>query len=203
MAVVVMRQLAGAQEARRHLQEAEAHQVGAERHRRIDDPGRPFEVGRGRPFRQIARIQAKEIEDRVMCAVLPDEGRAQGADDAGEGCPGQQAEDDEPGAVSVLQAVDQHIDADVDAGAYPIGGAELGHPDKHDDAQLLCPAEIQAQQPVLHAGYRVAGGVAVHHGGEDDQCRRAHEEGDQPFLQVIESLHYFHLPGKSAAPERR
>ena len=46
MARIVMRQLAGAPERPRHLQEAEAHQVGAERHAQEDDPARHLHVGR-------------------------------------------------------------------------------------------------------------------------------------------------------------
>jgi hypothetical protein len=54
--------------------------------------------------------------------------------------------------IRVVEAVDQHVDADVDAGAHAVRGAELGHPDEHDDAQLLRPAEVEAEQPVLQAG---------------------------------------------------
>ena len=46
--------------------------------------------------------------------------------------------------------IDQDIDPDMDAGAHTVGGAEFGHPDEHDDAQFLGPAEIQAEQPVLY-----------------------------------------------------
>ena len=87
-----------------------------------------------------------------MRAVFPDEIRPQGRHDAGEGGPGEQAEDDELAAHAVVEPVDQDIDADVDAGAHAVGGAELGHPDEHDDAQFLRPAEIEGQQPVLQAG---------------------------------------------------
>jgi hypothetical protein len=36
-----------------------------------------------------------------------------------------------------LHRIDQHIDADVDAGAHTVGGTELRHSDEHEDAQLL------------------------------------------------------------------
>ncbi len=42
---VMVRQLAGAREGPCHLQEAEAHQVRAERNAQVDDPLRHFEVG--------------------------------------------------------------------------------------------------------------------------------------------------------------
>ena len=65
---VVVRQLAGARERPRDLQEAEAHQVRAERDAQVDDPLRHLEVGR----------------HRVGVRDVPDEGRAERADDAGE-----------------------------------------------------------------------------------------------------------------------
>jgi hypothetical protein len=58
---------------------------------------------------------------------------------------------------TLSQAVDQHVDADVDAGAHTVGGAELGHPHEHDDAQLLRPAEVELQQPVLQPGMEARG----------------------------------------------
>ena len=38
--------------------------------------------------------------------------------------------DEEPRAVHP----DEHVDADVDAGAYAVGGTEFAHPDEHEDA---------------------------------------------------------------------
>ena len=61
MAVVMVRQFAGAQEAHAHLQEAEAHQRRAERHRAIDDPGRHLEVGRGRAFEQASMFSPSAL----------------------------------------------------------------------------------------------------------------------------------------------
>jgi hypothetical protein len=65
--------------------------------------------------------------------------------------PGQQAQNHKLGAAAIGQAVDQHIHPHVNAGAHTVGGAKLGHPHKHDDAQLLRPTHVDAQQPVLHA----------------------------------------------------
>ena len=45
VAMVVVRQLAGLHEAPGHLQEAEAHQAGAQRHAQVDDPHRHLQVG--------------------------------------------------------------------------------------------------------------------------------------------------------------
>ena len=60
MGVVVMRQLAGAQVVPGDLQEAEAHQIGAERNAEIDEPARHLEIGRDlvgvhQPDRRISR----------------------------------------------------------------------------------------------------------------------------------------------------
>ena len=52
--------------------------------------------------------------------------------------------------------VDQDIHADMDAGADAVGSAELGHPDEHVDAELLGPAHVEGQQPVLQTGDRQA-----------------------------------------------
>src|SRR5580692_8964815 len=66
-AVALMRHITGAQIAPHHLQEAEAHQVGAERNAQIDDPARQFELRRG-----LIRIELVDIDG------------AERADDAGE-----------------------------------------------------------------------------------------------------------------------
>ena len=67
--VVVGGQLAGAREAHHDLQEAVAHQEGAQRHRRIDDPGRPLEVGRGRPLEEVAGVAAEERQRLLQEAM--------------------------------------------------------------------------------------------------------------------------------------
>jgi hypothetical protein len=77
----------------------------------------------------------------------------------------------------------------VDPGAHPVGGSELAHPHEHEDAQLLRPAEIEREEALLHARDAQARGVAVQHRGEDDERGRAHEEGDDAFLQAVEDLH--------------
>ena len=79
VARVVMRQLAGAPEPPGDLQEAEAHQIGAERHAQEDDPARHLQVGR----------------DLVGGIKLDDELGAHGADDEGEERAAEQAEHDD------------------------------------------------------------------------------------------------------------
>ena len=91
--------------------------------------------------------------------------------------------------LAVGHAVDQHIHAHVDASAHAIGRAKLGHPHEHDDAQLLRPAHVDAEQPVLHTGYGKARGITVDDRGKDDQSGRTHQEGDDPFLDVVKKLH--------------
>jgi hypothetical protein len=66
----------------------------------------------------------------------------------------EQTENHELGTRAAGHAVDQHVHADVDTGAYAVGCTKLRHPDEHDDAQFLRPAEVQRQQPVLQAGNR-------------------------------------------------
>ena len=98
VAVVMVRQLAGFQEVKGHLQETEAHQRRTQRDRAIDDPGRPLQVGRGRPLGNIPRRQPQGVETGVVQAVIPNEGRAQRSNNAGEQGAAEQPEDDEFGA---------------------------------------------------------------------------------------------------------
>ena len=49
---------------------------------------------------------------------------------------------------------------------------------------------LSESEPVLHDGDRQSGGVAMNDGDEDDQGRRADEEGDQPFLEMVEKLQH-------------
>src|SRR5205807_3276196 len=46
--------------------------------------------------------------------------------------------------------VDKQVDADMDAGAHAIGGAELGHPDEHVDAEFLRPRDIEGGKPQIN-----------------------------------------------------
>ena len=64
---------------------------------------------------------------------------------------GEQPEQHHLAPDALAELIDQHIDADVNAGAHAVGGAELGHPDEQVDAQLLCPAQIDGEQPVIGA----------------------------------------------------
>src|SRR5579862_4417462 len=99
---VMVRQLPGAPEADRDLDEAKAHEIGAERNGEIDDPHRDFEIGR-----RLIRLRHSE-----------DERGAEAADDSGEYRPGGQSEEDELGAHARWQVVDEHVDADMDPRAH-------------------------------------------------------------------------------------
>src|SRR5690349_368322 len=173
-----MRQLAGAPEAPRNLQEAEAHQVRAERDAEVHDPLRQLEVRR----------------HRIGVRDVPRERCAERADDAGEERAREQAEQHVRLARAGRQAVDHHVDADVDASAHAVRGAELRHPHEHVDAQLLRPGEIELEQRVLEAGNCQSGRVTMRHRHEDQQRRRAHEERDKPFLEMIEQLQHVASP---------
>ena len=78
MRFVVVRQRAGPEIEPRNLQEAEAHQAGAERDRQIDEPHRRFEI-----VRLLAGLEH-----------LADEGGAEGCDHAGEERAAQKREQD-------------------------------------------------------------------------------------------------------------
>src|ERR1700686_4582265 len=56
---------------------------------------------------------------------------------------------------------------------------------------------METEEPVLHHGDRHAGGVAVNDRHEDDDRRGAHQQRDQPFLEVIENLQ--HVPSQCAS----
>jgi hypothetical protein len=169
---LVVRQVAGAREMPADLQKTEAHQVGAERHRQIDDPHRRLEVVRHLAGRRH----------------VPDELRAEAADETGEQRAAEQAEQDHPLRLGARQAVDENVDADVDSRAHPVGGAEFRHPHEHVDAQFLRPGKIELAR--VGKQQLVAGSVAVNHGREDDQRRRADEDGDDPFLEMIEKFQH-------------
>ena len=83
-----------------------------------------------------------------------------------------------------LQLVDQHVDADMDAGAHAIGGAELRHPHEHVDAELLRPGQVDLDRRADRGTGRRA--VAMHDRDEDQQRRRRDQAGDQDFLEPIE-----------------
>ena len=122
---------AGPVEPPGHLQEAEAHQAGAERQRQVDDPHRHFEIVRLLPVWKIC--QTNEPPNTATMPV-------------------NSAPHSRPNTITRLrdaaaQHVDEDVDADMDAGAHAIGGAELGHPDEHVDAQLLRPGQVQGREP--------------------------------------------------------
>ena len=157
-----------------HLQEAEAHQIGAERNAQIDDPTRPFELGR-----HLIRIELVDVD------------RAERADDAGEKRAANQREHDHRPARRRGQSFDQDIDADMDAGAYAERGAEFRHPHEHVGGKLLRPGQIDRGQrdvdPVSGMGEndkpvrrrpagqhrRIAGAITMHDRDEGQDRRRA------------------------------
>src|SRR5690242_10591692 len=169
---VVVRQRARARERPRYLQEAEAHQVRAEGNAQVDDPLRQLEVGRS----------------RVRMSDVPDEARAERADDAGEQRAGGETEQHVELARIGRQTIDHHVHSDMDAGAHAVGSAELRHPHEHVDAQLLRPRQVDPEQPVLHHRNPDASRIAVHYRDEDEKRRGAHQDRDQPFLEPVENL---------------
>ncbi len=185
---VAVRELSGPIEPPRHLQEAEAHQPRAERQSQIDDPHRRFEIVRLLAgFEHLVHEQAAEHRDH-----------------AGEQRAAKQREDDHLLAGRWRQQVDQHVDADMDAGAHAIGGAEFGHPDEHVDAEFLRPGQIARHEPRIDRAQdirnhrhavrsspfgeinRNAGAVAVQHRDENQRGCGRDERSDEPFLKMIE-----------------
>ena len=76
----------------------------------------------------------------------------------------------------------------MDAGAHAIRRAELGHPDEHINAQFLRPGHIDGQEPVLKRRPGNSRGVTMDNGDKDHERRTAHQECDQPLLQMVEHL---------------
>ena len=185
---IVVRQFAGPVIEPRNLQEAEAHQPGAERDREVDDPHRRFQI-----VRLLAGLEH-----------LGDERAAEARDHAGEERAAQQAEQDDLLARARRHPVDEKVHADMDAGAHAVGGAELGHPDEHVDAKLLRPRDVERGKPQIDVledrrqhGYaargqpfrqidRDAGAIAVQHREENQRGRRRDQRGDHPFFQMVE-----------------
>ena len=202
MRFVVVGQVAGPVVGPGDLQEAEAHQPGAERDRQVDEPHRRFEV-----VRLLAGLEH-----------LADERHAEGGDHAGEQRAAQQREQDHLLARVLRQAVDEQVDADMDAGAHAIGGAELRHPDEHVDAEFLRPGQVERGKPQIDALEelrqhrnamrgrpfrqidRQTGAVAMHHRDEDQAGRGGDQDRDQPLLEVIERAQHHVLPGQHNGP---
>src|SRR5258708_40179803 len=107
--VRVMRDVAGAEESPSHLKEAEAHAIRAQRDAEIDHPARPFEL-----LRFLVRVELIHLYG------------AERADDAGKQGPAQQREKTDRLARRLAKAGDHHVDADMEPGAHPERGAELG-----------------------------------------------------------------------------
>ncbi len=172
----VLGQFTGTVEGPGDLQEAEAHKVGTQGNGQVDDPDRHLQV-RG---------------DLGGMGQVPDEGDAEGTDSTGKESPGKESEENELGSHRFLEIVDEHIDADMDAGPHAIGGAKLGHPDEHIDGEFLGPPHVDGKEGVVKAipfpSCRQSEGVAMDNGSEDDQGCGPNEEGDKPFLQVVEDF---------------
>jgi len=132
--LVMMRQIAGPVVGPADLEEAEAHQARAERDRQVDEPHRRFEI--------VGLLAGLEH--------LRNKGGAEGGDHAREQRAAEQREQDDMLARMFGQAIDQQIDADMDAGAHAVGRAELRHPDEHVDAEFLRPGQIQLGQEGEH-----------------------------------------------------
>jgi hypothetical protein len=78
------------------------------------------------------------------------------------------------------QHIDGDIDADMDASAYAVGGAEFGHPHEHDDAQFLCPGQVDAVEDRIEP--RHAERIALRHRNEDQKRCDRDQARDQNFL---------------------
>ena len=167
--MVVARQLTAAAEDQGHLQEAEAHQVRADRDAQVYDPHRHFEV-----LRHLSYL-----------ADVPHEVGPERTHDAREQRAAEQTEQDHLAPSLDAQHVDEDIDADVDARAHAIGRAELAHPHEHVDAQLLGPGEIPGSCIGIEG--RDTRCIPLDDGEEDYDGGRAHEDGDERLLQAVQA----------------
>src|SRR5712692_6028151 len=150
---IVMRQFTRAPERPGHLQEAEAHQIRAERHAQKDDPARQFHVGRD-----------------LFGGVESDHKHgAHRSHDEGEQRPAKQPEQDNLFANFGAELIDDHINADMNAGTYAVGGAEFGHPHEHVDAQFLRPSYIDVIKIWIEKRYAYR--VALQHRDENQKSR--------------------------------
>ena len=108
--MVVLGQFTGAIEGPGDLQEAEAHEVGTQGNGQIDDPDRQFQVRGG----------------LGGMGQVPDEGDAEGADGTGKEGPGEEPEEDKLGPYRLLEVIDEHIDAHMDAARKRVEASEKG-----------------------------------------------------------------------------
>src|SRR6266571_4233193 len=129
---------------------------------------RPLEIGRDLPGAEHAKHEQA----------------AKNGDRAGEKRSGEQIERDPEAPLGGREHAHQNVDADVDAGANPVGGAELRHPDEQVDAQLLRPGEVDVLGVSPYPGD--VGGVAMQNRNENDDRRERHEARDEPFFEMIE-----------------
>jgi hypothetical protein len=85
----------------------------------------------------------------------------------------------------IVEAVDQDVDADMDAGAHAIGGAELRHPDEHVDAEFLGPGEVDPEQIRIEDGN--IDQIAMGDRDEGEHRRGAHQARDDDLFQPVEN----------------
>ena len=69
MPVIHMRQFSGSIEGDKDLEETEAHQPRAQRNGRVDNPGRPLQIRRDRPFKEVARVHAEILKPCIFQTV--------------------------------------------------------------------------------------------------------------------------------------
>src|SRR5262249_24199702 len=111
---------------------------------------------------------------------------------------------DHPLALLRRQQIDNHVDADMDAGSHAVSGAELRHPDEHEDAEFLRPGNIELgkkgvdltqdyrhdRDAVRFRPFCTVDGepstVAMNDGKEDERRRSGNERRNQPLLEMIE-----------------
>src|SRR5439155_24757437 len=110
---------------------------------------------------------------------------AHGPDHEGEQHAAHQAEHDDLLARPGLQHVDGDVDADVDAGAHTVGGAELRHPHEDVDAQFLRPGQVDIVDERIKK--RDTDHVALYDSDKDQQRRRRDQTRDQSFLETIQN----------------
>src|SRR4029077_173183 len=108
--------------------------------------------------------------------------------------------------------------ADMHAGAHAVGGAELRHPNEHDDAEFLRPRDIHGAEPLKDREEKCRDPVVASRGGplrdidrqsvavamddrEKDQQRGACDESrNQPLFQMVENFAEHEVPARYKNP---
>src|SRR4029078_875283 len=169
MSGIMVRRLSATPKRPVNLQKAKAHEIGAERHTQEDNPAGQLEIRRD----LIGRIKL----DYELCSHR--------CDDKREKCASKQAEHHYLLAWGWLQHVDHDVDANMDACAHAVGGAEFRHPHEHVDAQLLRPRQIDVIKDRIEKWDTDC--VALHNRNKDQQRRGRDQARDQNFLKTIEN----------------